>query len=546
MPKAKRRKTKLNKTEMVKSVFLYGTPNVEKLNYLRQLQKDYINAVNAFIKLLASSENYILELLGNKKKDSNITKLEKENRASNLKSAISQCAYYDAFTKLSNRMNDIKAETHQICQSAFSTSNILFAAVIQNKDKQYMIDKLLEVKYSYKDVEKIAFYDNLISELKAMTTNEFDFQTAEILDCYHMFSAAYKIPYAKNAYVKLDSRVCKLEKSNDIAAPYVLSIIDIRKHSQRFEIPLNTSSNSLRRMEQYKVSPTVSYTITEKNQMKVVVSFEKKVEIPEATDYIGVDVGITDLLYTSNDTTFGSFNEVIANYDKEVLPLLNELNNLKNKKRKLRKVLKRNLPANVKKNIIAKIDRLETNIKSCKKLQRKLNKHDQDQDKVIKDTVKAYIEHIPNKSTVTVLEQLDIKKFKKNKKTNRNLSNFARGKLQKKLIDELNWNGYSFVEVEPAYTSQICPICHNLDSNNRSNEDKKNFTCTCCGFHDDADHVGAVNIKIRATDVKVTEICQKYYGKQRQSALRNYYSEKHEEYLKTEAGATLPNELHCA
>ena len=99
-------------------------------------------------------------------------------------------------------------------------------------------------------------------------------------------------------------------------------------------------------------------------------------------------------------------------------------------------------------------------------------------------------------------------------------------------MESLSWHGYSFIEVEPAYTSQVCPVCYNLDSNNRSNEDKKNFTCTCCGYHGDADHVGSLNIKARATDVFITKICEEHYGSARQAELKKYYHSKHQEYLK--------------
>ena len=538
MPKAKAKKKTDVKATLTKSVFLYcAKPNVDKLNYLKDLQKDYNDAINFFIDLLSSTDEYVFELLGNKKKDSIIRELEKANRVKSLKSALSQTAFDDAFTMLSNRIKNIKIEIYKVCKSIFSSSNILFAAVVNGYDKDWMTQKLTEVKNSYKDANKIEFYEKLIAELENMSDEEFEFQTAEVFDYYCMFSAVYKIPEVKHSPVRLDSRVQNfdaLEKAENISVPYVLSVIDVRNNKgERIEIPLTTSRNSERRVEQYEVASTVSYTITDKNQVKVIVPFEKKVTLEEPTNFIGVDTGITDALYASNGTKFGSFNDVIADYDKNVLPLLGEMNKLREKKQKLKKILKRNLPDDVKKNIIAKIDRIETNIKSCKKLQRELNKYQAAQNKLIKDTVNSYIANIPSKNTVTVLELLDIKEFNKSRKLNRNLSNFARGQLQKTLMESLNWRGYTFMEVEPAYTSQVCPICFNLDSKNRDDKDKKNFTCTCCGYHDDADHVGSLNIVTRATDVFIANICENHHGNARQAKLREYYKAKHEDYLKS-------------
>lgn len=73
-------------------------------------------------------------------------------------------------------------------------------------------------------------------------------------------------------------------------------------------------------------------------------------------------------------------------------------------------------------------------------------------------------------------------------------------------MQELNWRGFNFAEVEPDYTSQICPVCSNLNHESRNGKD---FTCTCCGYHDDADHVGAINIRARYEDSEVMDICKK-------------------------------------
>lgn len=108
---------------------------------------------------------------------------------------------------------------------------------------------------------------------------------------------------------------------------------------------------------------------------------------------------------------------------------------------------------------------------------------------------------------MTVLEKLDIREFRKSRKTNGQFSMFARGKLQQRLMETLNWKGYDFMEVAPDFTSQVCPVCNHLDSANRNH---KEFRCTCCGYTEDADYVGAVNIKKRAMDIEIMELCEKY------------------------------------
>lgn len=55
--------------------------------------------------------------------------------------------------------------------------------------------------------------------------------------------------------------------------------------------------------------------------------------------------------------------------------------------------------------------------------------------------------------------------------------------------------GVPVVYINPAYTSQECPICHHISRSNRPTRD--DFQCVCCGFSGPADHVGATNIALR-------------------------------------------------
>ena len=56
--------------------------------------------------------------------------------------------------------------------------------------------------------------------------------------------------------------------------------------------------------------------------------------------------------------------------------------------------------------------------------------------------------------------------------------------------------------VNPRFTSCTCPICGNIDSNNRKIQEQ--FQCTNCGYQANADFVAALNILIR---VAIPELC---------------------------------------
>ena len=55
--------------------------------------------------------------------------------------------------------------------------------------------------------------------------------------------------------------------------------------------------------------------------------------------------------------------------------------------------------------------------------------------------------------------------------------------------------GVGFVDINGAYTSQECPVCHTISRKNRPN--RNNFRCISCSFSDPADNVAALNIRNR-------------------------------------------------
>ena len=65
--------------------------------------------------------------------------------------------------------------------------------------------------------------------------------------------------------------------------------------------------------------------------------------------------------------------------------------------------------------------------------------------------------------------------------------------------------GVSVFLVNPRGTSHICPKCSHNERANRPSRDL--FKCVQCGFSDHSDHVGAVNIRLRALVNKPIAVC---------------------------------------
>lgn len=525
MPKARRRKDSSFETSVTKSVFLYGDPNKEKLALLKQMQDVFTALVNEKILMLDAREDLILQLVKNDKKDTVMRSLEKAARRKGLNSAFCQNAFDMAVTCLSNRLDTIRLDLLSEGAGIFARSKVLFAMSIMGKTKTEMISAMESLK---KD-----FYLDCASELRTMTDAAFALQQTVFQDLYAMKCLEYRIPQLRSVSVPLDSRLMTVETSKQVKAAYVIRITDPFQKNHRIQIPIDTSTHSLHKINSQKMAGTVMMQVRKK-KLRIGWAYTRHIEQPKTAETVGVDVGITDSFHTSDGRQIGSMKEVIGFYHDTVEPSFAGQSDLRNKIRKINYYLRsHDLSDDVRRSLIEKMDRLSSMMQTMEAPYRKKRAYYHRLDAGIASAVHGYLQGLSH-DTLTVLEKLDMREFKKSRRTNGMFSLFARGKLQHRLMEELNWRGFDFLEVAPDYTSQVCPVCNFLDDRNR---DRKEFTCTCCGYHNDADHVGAINIRARASDKEILEICErnKYNHKNLQSALRTLYAKRHQEYNNTES-----------
>lgn len=91
-----------------------------------------------------------------------------------------------------------------------------------------------------------------------------------------------------------------------------------------------------------------------------------------------------------------------------------------------------------------------------------------------------------------VVENLSFKgRRNRSRKFRRRNNNWAYNHFANKLEEMGKLEGFRLIKVNPAYSSQKCPMCGFTNKMNRKGE---LFLCNQCGYKENADYVGAMNI----------------------------------------------------
>ena len=84
------------------------------------------------------------------------------------------------------------------------------------------------------------------------------------------------------------------------------------------------------------------------------------------------------------------------------------------------------------------------------------------------------------------------KKVKQKTGLNRAILDQGWGEFRRQLVYKVAWNGGMLLALPPHNTSRTCPCCGHVSKDNRLTQAQ--FLCVACGFENNADVVGAINI----------------------------------------------------
>lgn len=221
------------------------------------------------------------------------------------------------------------------------------------------------------------------------------------------------------------------------------------------------------------------YTIERDSTMRWYVTFqieEDVVQFPKTGKVVGLDLGLNDMVATSDNFKSGRFLE--QSLEKQI-----RLQQCKYSKRKHR--AKSTIKQSTDSLHIHDFKNVEKARVTKAKLQKHLaNKRNDFLQKLSTELVKNY--------DVIVIEDLSSKNLMKNHKLARAIGNAAWYKFRAMLEYKCEWHSKELIVVPPHYTSQECSNCNHSDGSKLL--DVREWTCSNCGTHHDRDVNAAKNI----------------------------------------------------
>lgn len=339
---------------------------------------------------------------------------------------------------------------------------------------RYSVDKILKMVENLrqrliKNITLINFKSLTFQDLNVLSINHKKGNTGNIIDILEENS--------NKAIIKLN------------LAGYKQVIIPT-KFSKKYHGDLNNYNGKPYKMNNNgSMGKRVMYTIKFLKDRKVkIILFQEAEKQNYAYDdnrnnILGVDVNTSSNLFSLS-------NGVQIKYDEKIINQAARLNKTISYKQTNKSASEKNVD--------------EVNKVYSKKIRRKIDKMVRRAEYYQNYKSHELIKYMKNNNfNYLVMEDLEIKSSKTKTKKNANgiklnyndVAKTLRINNLKNVLERLcKKENFNFAKVNPAYTSQTCSVCGNIDKKSRNH---RMFLCTNCHHSDDADINAAKNIKNR-------------------------------------------------
>jgi putative transposase len=440
--------------------------NQEKLNLIDQTFVDYKKLVNKHIEAYYSAQDMHKDLYYN-----NVFKRKMPMIADYFDSHYNQQAKTAAFTILSKYFHDVYDritfnEEKKINRHLLRWINCFekLRVNLNFNDKELFFKSLenFKVQFESKDItDLIQYCKENYNELQTTFSYYYNESKAKFKD----------IPEYTANTIQLDARIVEMQKSKDSNFDYWFELKTSKtlkksgkKHfSKIIYLPFKINNYVKDKLELAK-----SFVLGKDKYDNYYFQGVYEIEPNENTSNkaIGIDLGYKRLINTTEGyQTSKLYNNKMNKLDKVISLLKKRLDHQK--------------------------------IENSKRLQKLEDKRKQLQ----KCFMGAEVNKVLDNKTI-VIEKLDFTKKDEKRKMSRTMTrrlNIWRKKyiinLLKRRSEEYNIN---LIEVNPAYTSRLCPICGCIERENRKKQWQ--FECVNCGYKANADINASGNILRRSKD----------------------------------------------
>ncbi len=286
----------------------------------------------------------------------------------------------------------------------------------------------------------------------------------------------WDVPMLQQTCIQANVNVVKLEPSRDSTFDYWLKIstLDFRK---LLYVPVKLAEYHRRVLEGKTINTSVQLNRGEDGWW-LTLSYDEIVTAhtePEAP-VIGIDVGIANLVTTSDGKYYGTFHGKLRERQKRD-------REKRCRKAKLRKCLEKK-----------GVEKLPST--SSKSGQRLIRHVKQEINRAVNE---CFADH---PGVQFAYEQLSVATMKHKARA---MNAYMRASNLAHIPKQIAWNaakrGIQATRVKSAYSSQECSVCHSVDKKNRP--DQHTFCCLVCGHRMHADLNASINIARRVGDTEL-------------------------------------------
>lgn len=341
---------------------------------------------------------------------------------------------------------------------------------------------------AYKKKDK-KYYDFLCNVQSIINNEEqFNILKSEIEDKFFEIKSKFKQPIKKELQIHCNTAHTTKIETKEFQWIFTVesnTILSGRKNKAKFEkliMPIKFSDYHREVLEGKKLANTFTLRLNKYNRIEIIGCYDievNKVDKNEVKDIIGIDIGLNKLITCSD-------GEIVEQNPK----IINKLNRIVNKqanRQRLEEHLKIKLNDEDYKlsdnRYLKSQTKLSTFVKTDNRYKIKQFLKGRENDLIVMEDLKIGYSKTHSKQVNYLLKRLKIQNIKTD------------------LLKYCDDFGINTTKINPAFTSQQCPVCESISKENRKTQEM--FCCVNCGHTNNADLNASINIKNRYSDDRI-------------------------------------------